>query len=524
RQAQQARHRHLLVDELQDLTPAHVLMIRLLATPGLDVFGVGDDDQVIYGHAGADPSVLIDFGRLFPGAASHPLEVNYRCPEVVVGAARHLLSYNDRRVAKEIRPGPHAAIGSDRLVIRRHRSQEGGTAVLATVRGWLDDGARPATIAVLARVNSLLLAPHVVLAQAGVPIDSAADPSILERTGVRAALAYLRIASSPRGFSPDDVNEVLRRPSRGLPQWISKWFRGRSMSVGDVRAVASRLDDFKVAAKVESLADDLDLVAKAAAGGGSARDVLIAVKEQVGLGSAMGLLDATGPAGSGSHLDDLEALLQVADLHPDPGGFEPWLRSVFRREAAAGGITVSTVHRVKGMEWDRVAVFGVADGIVPHRLADDVEEERRVLHVAITRGREHIAVLVDQDRPSPFLGELDGTAARGDVKPPGRVPAAPATATSGTKTGMSSDDLQASLPAEAAAVFAALREWRTAKAKQEKVSAFIVAPNRLLHAIALARPTTMVELSHVHEMGARRLESYGDEILSVVAGTEAGQI
>ncbi|MEA2684849.1 MAG: ATP-dependent helicase UvrD/PcrA, partial [Actinomycetota bacterium] len=104
----QAGCRHLLVDEFQDLTPAHVLLLRLLATPALDVFGVGDDDQVIYGHAGADPDFLVHFDRLFPAAADHPLEVNYRCPAEVVGAARHLLSYNRRRVAKEIRPGPDA--------------------------------------------------------------------------------------------------------------------------------------------------------------------------------------------------------------------------------------------------------------------------------------------------------------------------------------------------------------------------------------------------------------------------------
>ena len=87
RRQAQAGCRHLLVDEFQDLTPAHVLLIRLLAAPGLDVFGVGDDDQVIYGHAGADPAFLIGFERLFPGAGDHPLEVNYRCPVAVVEAA-----------------------------------------------------------------------------------------------------------------------------------------------------------------------------------------------------------------------------------------------------------------------------------------------------------------------------------------------------------------------------------------------------------------------------------------------------
>ena len=74
RSSMQRSCRHLLVDEFQDLTPAHVLLIRLLALPALDVFGVGDDDQCIYGHAGADPGFLIDYGRLFPVAAEHALE------------------------------------------------------------------------------------------------------------------------------------------------------------------------------------------------------------------------------------------------------------------------------------------------------------------------------------------------------------------------------------------------------------------------------------------------------------------
>ncbi len=98
RRAVQADHRHLLVDELQDLTPAHVLLVRLASCPAFDVFGVGDDDQCIYGHAGADPRFLIDYATYFPGGGEHALEVNYRCPAAVTSAAATLLSYNRRRV------------------------------------------------------------------------------------------------------------------------------------------------------------------------------------------------------------------------------------------------------------------------------------------------------------------------------------------------------------------------------------------------------------------------------------------
>ncbi|HSK23079.1 MAG TPA: ATP-dependent helicase [Egicoccus sp.] len=96
---------HLLVDEFQDLTPAFLLLVRLVAGPSMQVFAVGDDDQTIYSYAGATPDYLVDFDRWFPGAAHHALEVNYRCPPEVVEAAVSLLGHNRHRVPKTIRPG-----------------------------------------------------------------------------------------------------------------------------------------------------------------------------------------------------------------------------------------------------------------------------------------------------------------------------------------------------------------------------------------------------------------------------------
>src|SRR3546814_15748943 len=110
----------------------------------------------------------------------------------------------------------------------------------------------------------------------------------------------------------------------------------------------------------------------------------------------MTLLDSTGGA-AGSHLDDLEALLQVADLHPDAASFEAWLRRSFHRERAEGGVTLSTIHRVKGREWDRVVVFGATEGLMPPRLADDVAAERRLLHagkIGRAAGREWVCQYV----------------------------------------------------------------------------------------------------------------------------------
>ena len=520
RRSAQEQCRHLLVDEFQDLTPAHVLLLRLLAAPGFDVFGVGDDDQVIYGHAGADPAFLVHYDTLFPAAADHRLEVNYRCPAVVVDGARTLLSYNHRRVAKEIRPGT----GNDRspagLAVVTHPPDGGGTAVVEVVRGWLaEPGADPAGVAVLARVNSLLLAPHVALAEAGVPLHSALRPEVLDRTGVRAALAYLRIGADPDDIAGEDVAEIYRRPSRGFPQWITKWLRGR-FTLDRLRAVGERMTEERVAAKLGALVDDLELVAAAAATG-TTRDVLAVVKDRVGLGGAMGLLDGSGAGeGGSSHLDDLEALEQVAGLHPDPAGFEPWLRRAFRREAAPGGVTLSTVHRVKGLEWDRVAVFGVTAGLVPHRLAADEEEERRVLHVAVTRARQRVALLADATRPSPFLEELAGTAPPRPARPAAaadRSPTRPAPRAARLPAGVADGDLSP----EAARAEEALRAWRLERCRRDKVSAFIVLSNRHLRAVAVARPRTLADLRRVDGIGPSRLEMYGEEILDVLESLDA---
>jgi DNA helicase-2/ATP-dependent DNA helicase PcrA len=507
----QRRCRHLLVDEFQDLTPAHVLLIRLLSLPALDVFGVGDDDQCIYGHAGADPAFLIDYRSLFPGAGEHALRVNYRCPAEVVTAAATLLGYNKRRVAKEIVAGPlnDAATGTLRMV--EHDPDGGAEAVVAVVDGWLGEpGVEPASIAVLARVNSILLAPHVALRAAGIALNSVVTPDLLGRTGLRAAIAYLRIATNPDGFASGDVVEILRRPSRGLPQWFSERIsRRRSWTVGAIEALATKVPD-KDLRKVLDLAEDLRQVVEAGRHG-SARQILEVVRDVVGLGSAMSLLDRTGGGQGASHLDDLDGLIAVADLHPDAATFEVWLREAFHAERDPHGVTVSTIHRVKGREWDHVAVFGVVDGITPHRLADDVEEERRVLHVGITRGRRRVAVLADRSRRSPFLDELHGVAPR-----PARRIALPDAARRRPRRDFVPEDVELSFAAVAAEK--ALRDWRTTRAKADEVPAYVVLNDRHLRGIAVAKPRNATELAACDGIGPAKLERYGDEILDVLSG------
>ena len=156
------------------------------------------------------------------------------------------------------------------------------------------------------------------------PVIVPVSPDMLERTGVRAALAYIRLGAAPDRLQPDDLREVQNRPSRGFPRWISKWLQWE-MSIDELRATADRLDDFRVADKLLAFADDLELVADAVRSG-TTRQVLRVIADSVGLGRALTQLDRSKGGQRESQVDDLDALIQVSDLHPDPVTFESWLR------------------------------------------------------------------------------------------------------------------------------------------------------------------------------------------------------
>ncbi len=519
--------RHLLVDEFQDLTPAHVLMLRLLSIPTLDCFGVGDDDQVIYGHVGADPQFLIQFDSLFPGAAEYALQVNYRSAAPIVTAARALLGYNQRRIVKDIRPAEDASTDPSAFRVALIPTETLTGKAVEQIQAWIAAGSPHAQIALLTRVNSQLLAPQVALTQRGVPVNGALDERILERTGLRAALAYLRLAvgTGPAGgYASADVVEILRRPSRGLPQWFpDRLRRKKAWSASELRSIGSTMTD-RETDKLDAFVDDLESLRRVARGSNTVT-ILRAVRADIGLDGAMELLDRSAGSEGSSHLDDLDALLQVAALEPDPARFEPWLRESLAKRPAAeaspdGGaipvVTLSTVHRVKGLEWNHVIVFGVNAGVFPHRLSEDDEEERRVLHVGITRGRINTVVLADASRPSMMVPELDGSAPTRSAVSTGAI--SRAAVRQGPAAGGSGVSGQTALAAEDEPLFDALRTWRTSRAKADKVPPYIVMSDQTLRAICAKKPSSLVAMTRVPGIGPTKLDNYGEEILEVLRG------
>jgi DNA helicase-2/ATP-dependent DNA helicase PcrA len=532
------------------------------------VFGVGDDDQTIYGYSGASPSWLIDYRRYFPTAGEHPLQVNYRCPAPVVDAARTLLTHNRRRVDKTIVASAAAVAAADPAALSIVPG--GDDPLSATVRRveslvGVPDVA-PSDVAVLTRVNASLAPVQVALVHHGVPVRTAIDESYLTRGGVVAALAWLRLAvGGSSRLVGADVALAARRPSRALSPKVIEWM-SEQRSVRDLERLAGRVGarDEK---KILTFVDDVTVVQSAAASGATA-DVLRAVRDRVGLDQAMQVLEGSRRRlDRSAQTDDLDALVALARLHAAPDGFEAWLRSSLAAPGSADGVLLATIHSVKGREWPHVVVHDASAGLLPHRLADDVEEERRVFHVALTRCASSVTI-VTGDPPSPFVRELseEWTPSR----PPVREAARPSRASGAQPVGdrpeptvvaavgldiehgghastiVAVDDEGALVelgrarlrvpfgamvrvdgrlarlvaePPPAAVVDRArdaLRAWRLQRSRAIGKPAFVVFSDATLDALAAAMPSSVVALSRIKGIGPAKLEAYGDDILTVL--------
>lgn len=510
--AAQLACRLLLVDEFQDLTPAHLLLVRLLAGPDGSVFGVGDDDQTIYGYNGADPAWLIEFTRLFPFAGEHPLHTNYRCPADVVEVVDRLLRHNAVRVPKVIRsaratdgrPGWTAVSSADPV-----------HATVDLVVQGIRDGRAPSDVAVLTRVNSLLAPVQVALGMQGVAVAGGVGREFADRTSVRSTLAWMRLGLGL--WSGTDLGEALRRPSRPLHPNVANWVTEQH-DPDALDRLANRLTNERDAQRVREFAADIAQVRELVTGGGTTGDVVGFVRDAIGLGNAVQTLDISRRGmNRAAQSDDLTALAQLALLHPDVAGFERWLRDALSVGPSESGVVLATVHRVKGQEWPVVIVHGADADQFPHRLADDEDEERRLFHVAVTRAVDAVAIVSGVD-PSPFVAELTNepperrspTTASRRADRPGRS----AADTSARRT-PASERASAPLSPRAARAFERLRVMRRELAAGKP--AYTVFDDATLERIALTQPTTLAELAQLRGIGPTKLDQYGAAVLAVIA-------
>lgn len=378
--AQRFWHRHVFVDEYQDLNPAQFRLLHTLVGDDPDLCVVGDGNQAIYGWNGADPNLLNDFSSYFPDAKVLHLEANYRCRRPIVAAAATVLALPIAPVREEAESGSIPTLWSF-----DDAAAEAEGVALAVQRLIFRYGA--SGIAVLAPTSAQLDAVAVALRARDIPFERAGS-SLLKRPEIGRVLDRLRRLDEARAGLPllhlaDDIDDLCWRSARGLP-----------------------LDD---PAGWEGVDEDCNPVVR-----GLADDDPTFILHQASLEAFVQLLE------------EFHRALPWGDLD----AFEAWADAAMaKREAGlrGKGVALSSIHRAKGLEWRVVFVVGCIQGALPNRLdktQQALDESRRLAYVALTRASDELFCTwantrttpwgeVQETQPSPFLLGLpraDGSA------------------------------------------------------------------------------------------------------------------
>lgn len=406
----QSAFEHVLVDEFQDVNLVQYRLVQLLSARRRNVTVVGDDDQSIYSWRGADVRHIHQFGVDFEGAAVVKLERNYRSTQNILTAANAVIEQNSRRASKRLftDAGPGAPVTVTETGTEEDEAMLVADTILKCVR---EKGRRFGDFAVLYRTNAQSRALEEAFMMMRIPHALIGGIRFYERKEIKDALAYLRLVVNP----DDDVSfrRVVNEPTRGVgaaslerieaaarERGCSLWGAIASGVEGLTPKVARGVSAFRAA--IQSVRDYWETRQKQ---GAHETEPLLRM-----LLKESGILDALrrdGSADAEDRLDNLQELLNVAAHHDDTAdepGPVTFLQEVAlvsdqdtieeQKDDSQGVVTLMTAHTAKGLEFQVVFVVGLEEGVFPHSRSlmtnEEIEEERRLCYVAMTRAQEEL--------------------------------------------------------------------------------------------------------------------------------------
>jgi ATP-dependent DNA helicase UvrD/PcrA len=423
------RFRYVLVDEYQDVNEAQYRMVRALSRGSGNICVVGDDDQSIYSFRGADHRIILRFERDFPGAAIYRLERNYRSTAAVLAAANALVERNTQRHRKKL--WTERAGGTPVTVYAAATDREEARYVVDSIRrGMHDYGLALNDFVVLYRTNAQSRAFEEALLVEGLPYRIVGGVGFYARAEIKDALGYLRyIANRNDGVS---LRRIINAPRRGIGIATLNAIadEGARRGLSFAQALADRAVVAEIAPKkAKDIATFLADIERFAALGmleGPAK-LLVSVLEDTGY---LRDLRAEDTVETRSRLENLQELVGVArDFEeregPDLDQFLATIALVSDIDQLKEGeryVTLMTLHMAKGLEYPVVFLCGMEEGIFPHGRAlvdpSDIEEERRLCYVGVTRAIDRLSLSYAKRRltfgsaymhpPSRFLGEMTG--------------------------------------------------------------------------------------------------------------------
>lgn len=416
------RFRHLLIDEYQDTNHAQYILIKLLTNPQGNVMAVGDEDQSIYRFRGADINNILNFERDFPGARVIKLEQNYRSTGNILDAATGVVANNIARKGKRL--FTDAGSGEPVRIVSCSSEREEAQFVLERILSQQPQHAL-SDFAVLFRTNAQSRPFEEELLRANLPYSVVGGVKFYERAEIKDILAFARLALRP--YDTPSLERVINVPSRGIGDTTVKALdEAAKQRGGTLWSVIEGPLDFLPPRAARSVGEFRDIVHDLQrAASNPAPDFLDYVLLRTGYRR---MLQESKDVQDESRLQNLDELISSArefnEQNPQ-GSLGDYLDSItlmtdLDRYEAQKGVTLMTLHAAKGLEFKVVFLAGMEEGILPHAQSaeenDDVEEERRLCYVGMTRAREQLYCLHAYERrlhgqlrdqsPSPFLREI----------------------------------------------------------------------------------------------------------------------
>lgn len=401
------RYRHVLVDEYQDTNRAQYLLLRRLCGDRPDVFVVGDEDQAIYSWRGADIRNILDFSKDFPDAVVYRLEENYRSTEPILNAANALVAHNEQRLGKTLWTRQ-----KDGEPVRFHLLEDGDAEADFVVNDFVTRKWDPKEVAVLFRTNAQSRLLEEALRQRNIPYILVGGVKFYSRKEIKDILAYLRLLVNPA--DDESVRRVLNVPPRGIG--------GTSMERIEEYAAQRNMPLFQVLRDIETdttvsprarasagdfvrLIDDLALQAKDE----KAAALVNMLLERIAYRAMVSRIDERDAT---SRLEVIEEFIEACKKHDKKreGGLDAFLQDlalmsdVDNADWNRAAVTLLTCHAAKGLEFDYVYLIGLEEGLLPYgtefewEYTCDVEEERRLCYVAMTRARRALTLTAAQSR------------------------------------------------------------------------------------------------------------------------------
>ena len=434
RERYQRRFKYIHVDEYQDTNHAQYRLVNILAAAHRNLCVVGDDDQSVYSWRGADIRNILEFERDYPEARVVKLEQNYRSTQTILDAANAVVANNASRKPKELWTAGHQ--GERIRVYTAVDEYAEARFVVSEIHRLVGSGASPRDVAVFYRTNAQSRALEDVLVREGVPYQIVGGVRFYERAEIKDAMAYLSVISNPADAGA--LERIINVPKRGLGATsvarLQEHARRNGISLYEALAEADVVDLMGAARKACRAVRDLFEGWRVAAREVSSVELIGAVLDESGYRAE---LEAENTVEAESRLENLEELINAAREYErfDP---EPTLEGFLQEQALysdqdtlsteGGQVALMTLHNAKGLEFDHVFVVGMEEGTFPHARSLDeqnLEEERRLCYVGITRARETLTLSYAKLRsnwgereyqmPSRFLSEIPETLKAGTV-------------------------------------------------------------------------------------------------------------